>query len=174
MLPIPNPLHPAIVHFPIALAALAPVFALAVLWSIRAGWTPPRAWIAVVLLQAVLVGSAVLAIETGEDQEEKVEKVVAERHIEAHADAADRFLYVAIGAALVSATGLLRGRRGGTGRALTIAVGLAVLAAGVAVGHAGGELVYKYGAARAYTDEVPAASAVEPAVRASNPRDTEH
>ena len=167
MLSIPNPLHPAIVHFPIALAVLAPAFAVAALLAIRAGWIPARAWIAVVLLQAVLVGSALLAIETGEDQEEKVEKVVAERHIEAHAEAAERFLYVAIGAALVSATGLLRGGLGGTGRAVTIAAGLAVLASGVAVGHSGGELVYKYGAARAYSSETPSSAAAEPAVRAS-------
>ncbi len=173
MLSIPNPLHPAIVHFPIALAVLAPVFAVAALLAIRAGWVPARAWIAVVVVQAVLVGSALLAIETGEDQEEKVEKVVAERQIEAHAGAAERFLYVAIGAALVSATGLLRGGLGGTGRAVTIAAGLGVLAAGIAVGHSGGELVYKYGAARAYISETGASAAAEPDVHASQSRDAD-
>jgi len=173
MLPIPNPLHPAVVHFPIALAVLAPVVAVAALVAIRAEWIPARAWIAVVVFQAALVGSALLAIETGEDQEEKVEKVVAERHIEAHADAAERFLYVAIGAALVSATGLLRGGLGGTGRAVTVAAGLAVLAAGVAVGHAGGELVYKYGAARAYTSEAESPLAAAPDADAARPRDAD-
>ena len=47
---------------------------------------PPRSWVAIVLLQALLVGSGVLARETGEDQEERVEEVVAERHIEEHED----------------------------------------------------------------------------------------
>jgi len=173
MLTIPNPLHPAVVHFPIALAVLAPVVAIAAFGAIRAGWIPARAWIAVVVLQAVLVGSALLAIETGGDQEEKVEDVVAERYIDAHADAAERFLYVAIGAALVSATGLLRGGRGGTGRAVTVAAGLAVLAAGVAVGHSGGELVYKYGAARAYTTETQPPPAAEADRRGSRPRETD-
>jgi uncharacterized membrane protein len=173
MLPIPNPLHPAVVHFPIALAVMAPAFAVAALGAIRAGWIPARAWIAVVVLQAALVGSALVAIETGEDQEEKVEDVVAESHIEAHADAAERFLYVAIGAALVSATGLLSGGLGGTGRAVTVAAGLAVLAAGVSVGHLGGELVYKYGAARAYTSAAQSPAAAEADRREARPRDTD-
>jgi hypothetical protein len=62
----------------------------------------------VVVLQAALVGFAWFAMETGEDQEEKVEKVVAERHIEEHEEAAERFFYIAIAAALVSAAGLLQ------------------------------------------------------------------
>ena len=166
MLPIPDPLHPAVVHVPIALAVLLPAFAAAALVAIRAGWIPARAWIGVVALQAALVGFAWFAIETGEEQEEKVEDVVAESHIEDHEEAAERFLYVAIGAALVSAAGLLSGSRGGVGRAATVAAGLAVLAAGIAVGHSGGELVYKYGAASVYAREsqiAPAASASEAA-----------
>lgn len=150
MLPIPDPLHPAIVHFPIALAVLVPALALAAFAAIRAGWVPARTWIAVVVLQVALVGFAWLALETGEDQEEKVEHVVAEHHIDEHQDAAQRFLYIAIAAALVSAAGLLQGGRGRAGRVATLVAGLAVLAAGVAVGHSGGELVYKYGAASAY------------------------
>ena len=166
MLSIPDPLHPAIVHFPIALAVLLPALAAAALVAIRAGWIPARTWIGVVALQAALVGFAWFAIETGEDQEEKVEDVIAESHIEDHEEAAERFLYVAIGAALVSAAGLLSGSRGGVGRAATVAAGLAVLAAGIAVGHSGGELVYKYGAASVYAQEsqiAPAASASEAA-----------
>ncbi len=154
MLPIPNPLHPAIVHFPIALAVLVPALALAVFVAIRAGRVPARTWLAVVVLQAALVGFAWFAMETGEEQEEKVEKVVAERHIEAHEEAAERFLYIAIAATLVSAAGLLQGGRGQAARAATLVAGLAVLAASVAVGHSGGELVYKHGAASAYTEPV--------------------
>jgi uncharacterized membrane protein len=152
MLPIPNPLHPAIVHFPIALAVLLPALAFAALVAIRAGWVPARTWVAVVVLQFALVGFAWFAMETGEDQEEKVEKVVAERHIEEHEEAAERLFYIAIAAALVSAAGLLQGSRGQAARAATLVAGLAVLAASVAVGHSGGELVYKHGAASAYTE----------------------
>ena len=111
----PDPLHPAVVHLPIALAALAPLAALLAAVAIRLDWLPARAWLAVVLLQALLAGSAWLAIETGEDQEEKVEEVVGERHIHDHEEAAERFLAVAIAAGLVSSAGLLGGRMGTAG-----------------------------------------------------------
>ena len=96
--------------------------------------------------------------ETGEAQEEKVEGVVAERNIESHEEAAQRFLVVAIGAGLVSAAGLLAGRRGAIGRTATLAASAAVLAAGIAVGHSGGQLVYRDGAASAYTNQVASAA----------------
>jgi hypothetical protein len=51
---------------------------------------------------------------------------------------------------LASAAGLLPRRGGAIGRVAGTAVTLAVLAAGLSVGHSGGELVYKHGAANAY------------------------
>ena len=74
---IPDPLHPAMVHFPIALASLVPMFAILAAIAIRAGWISARAWLVVVLMQAMLAGSAWVAHETGENEEEKVEKVVS-------------------------------------------------------------------------------------------------
>ena len=58
---LPDPLHPAVVHFPIALAALIPLFAALTLLAIRMGRTSPHTWAVVVLMQALLVGSAWLA-----------------------------------------------------------------------------------------------------------------
>jgi len=164
---LPEPLHPAIVHFPVVLAVLAPLAALAAFGAIRAGWLPSRAWVAVVLLHALLAGSAWLAVETGESQEEKVERVVRERFIETHEEAAERFLAVVAVAFVVSAGGLLGGRLGGIGRGVTVAAGAVALASAVAVGHSGGELVYKHGAANAYVEQ--AASA--PGARARVHRD---
>ena len=74
---LPDPLHPAVVHFPVALAALTPLFAALIAIAIRAKRTPRRTWLLVVLMQALLVGSTWLAHETGEDEEERVEKVLA-------------------------------------------------------------------------------------------------
>jgi len=155
---IPDPLHPAVVHLPIALAVLMPLLALLAGLAIRQGFVPARAWGAVVLLQAVLVGSAWYALETGEDQEERVEEVVAERHIEEHEEAAERFHRLGIAALVLVAAGLLPGRAGGVGRAAAVVATVVVLAASVPVGHSGGELVYRHGAARAYTDGAAAAA----------------
>ena len=155
MIALPDPLHPAIVHFPIALAILTPLLAAIVFGAIRAGAAPARSWAVVVLAQLLLAGSAWLAVETGEDQEETVERVVAERHIDAHHDSAERFLTVAVVAAVVSAAGLLPGRRGTAGHIATLAAGVALIVMIVPVGSSGGALVYEHGAASAYVDTPP-------------------
>ena len=160
---LPDPLHPAVVHLPIALAVLIPGLAVLAMILIRRQTLPPRSWALIVLLQALLVGSGWVALRTGEQQEERVERVVAERHIESHEEAAERFLIVAGVGLLATAGGLLRGRAGAVGRAAGTIAAFAVLAAGVDVGHSGGELVYKHGAASAY---VAAAGAANP-VRAA-------
>jgi uncharacterized membrane protein len=161
---LPDPLHPVVVHLPLALAMLAPFAAGLAFVVIRRGWLPSRVWIGVVLLQAVLVGSAWFAIETGEGQEERVERVVRESFIEQHEEAAERFL-VAVGVVLVvSAGGLLRGSAGSWGRGATVAAGALALAAAVSVGHSGGELVYRHGAADAYVERLAGSGAL-PAVR---------
>jgi hypothetical protein len=147
---LPDPLHPAVVHMPIALAILAPALALLAAVLISRKLVPPRTWLALVVLQGLLVGSAWLALETGEEQEERVEEVVAERHIEAHEETAERFQLAAVVALVVAAAGLLPGQAGGIGRGAAVLVTLAVLAAGVPVGRSGGELVYRHGAANAY------------------------
>jgi uncharacterized membrane protein len=148
---LPDPLHPAVVHLPIALALLVPLVAFFALLAARAGWLPTRAWAFVVLLQACLVASAWVAMETGENEEERVERVVAERHIEAHEERAERLLWGAAAALLVAGAGLAPGRAGSLARPLAFALSLGVLALAVDVGHTGGELVYEHGAAGAYT-----------------------
>ena len=147
---LPDPLHPAIVHLPIALAVLMPLVAVAGAAAIRLGFVPARAWLAVVALQLALVLGGWAALETGEEQEDRVERVVAERPIEAHEERAERFEWLAGVALLVMAAGGLRGAAGGVARGASVAAALVVLAAGVQVGHTGGELVYRHGAANAY------------------------
>ncbi len=149
---LPDPLHPAVVHLPIALAVLIPPLALLAVLAIVRGLLPARAWVAIVLLQALLVGSAWLAIETGEKEEDRVEEIVAERPIEDHEEAAERFLAIAALGLLATGAGLLPRRVGGLSRAAAVAVSVGVLVAGVSVGHSGGELVYTHGAANAYLD----------------------
>jgi uncharacterized membrane protein len=147
---LPDPLHPAVVHIPLALALLSPFVALAGVLAVARGWLPVRAWTAVVLLQALLAGSAWLALETGEEEEERVEDVVGEKPLEEHEEAAERFLAIAVAGLAVSGAGLLSGKAGSYGRVASVVSGALILAAAVAVGDSGGELVYEHGAAQAY------------------------
>ncbi len=152
---LPDPLHPAVVHLPIALALLIPLVAAFALVAARFGFVPTRGWAFVVLLQVLLVGSGWLANETGEDQEERVEKVVAERHIEDHEERAERMLIGAGIALLVIGAGLAPGRIGDLARPLGLVLSLGVAGLAADVGHSGGMLVYQHGAADAYTKDAP-------------------
>jgi len=148
---LPDPLHPAVVHLPMALAVLLPLSALVALWAIRRGARPLRAWAAPVALAALLSGSSWLAMETGEAEEDRVEAVVPEAAIHTHEEAAERFLLLAGVVTLVSLTGLAEGTVGSAGRVLGTVGTVLVLVAGVQVGKAGGELVYTHHAGAAYS-----------------------
>ncbi len=154
---IPDPLHPVAVHLPIALAILIPGLALLAALSIRGEFLPSRIWWAVVLLQALLVGSAYLAVETGENEEERVEHVIEHDLIEDHEEAAKRFRLAALLTLAPVGLGLLSGRWGWIGRLVHISFSLLVLAASLSTGRLGGELVYRHGAAEAYTQPAPTA-----------------
>ena len=147
---LPNPLHPAVVHFPVVLAVLLPLFAAGALWAIRRGTTPRRAWAIPVALSLALALSAWVAVQTGEAQDERVERVVAEQPLETHEEAAELFLALSGGLTLIVAAGLLRGRAGQVARGLATVGAAALVVVAAQVGHSGGQLVYRYGAASAY------------------------
>jgi uncharacterized membrane protein len=148
------PLHPLVVHFPIVLSVLLPISALVALWAIRKGTTPRWAWSLPVAVAAALTVSAYVATETGEQEEDRVERVVGERVLHGHEEAAERFLVLSGVLLLVAGVGFAPRTLGEAARLLTTAGALGLLAVGVQVGHSGGELVYRHGAANAYTDRV--------------------
>ncbi|HEY9480081.1 MAG TPA: hypothetical protein VIP79_08315, partial [Gemmatimonadaceae bacterium] len=89
---LPDPLHPAIVHFPIVLAFLLPIFSLGALWAIRRGARFRRAWLVPVALAAALALSSWVAVQTGDSQEDRIENIVPNQSLDAHEDAAELFL----------------------------------------------------------------------------------
>jgi hypothetical protein len=99
---------------------------------------------------AALSLSAWLSVETGEQQEERVEKVVPEAAIDTHADAAERFLLLTMAMAGLAAVGLFNNRFGSVARGASVVAAAGLVFAGYQVGHSGGELVYQHGAASAY------------------------
>ena len=86
------PLHALIVHMPIALTVLVPLFALLGLWLGRRVMKPHVAWAFPVGMLALLLASGVAADKTGEQQEDKVERVVPEAALERHEEAAAEVL----------------------------------------------------------------------------------
>ena len=144
--------HPKVVHLPIALAILMPFITGGALFAWWKGWFDRRTWAAVLLLQAVLVGSSIVALNTGEREEDRVEQVVAERHIETHEEAAEVFVWAsAVVLLLMGLPLVLPDGRGRQAASLGALLGtLLVFGLGYRVGEAGGKLVYQYGAAQAY------------------------
>lgn len=146
---LPNPLHPAVVHFPIVLMFLLPISAGVALWAIRRGARPMTAWAVPAAFAVALSLSSWAALQTGQEQGEAVEDVVAERVVEGHEEAAELFLALTGAMVLVTGLGFLRGKPGDLARASTVVTAVAITFAGYRVGHSGGELVYKHGAASA-------------------------
>ena len=146
------PLHPKIVHIPLALAMLMPLISGGVALAWWRGWLPRRAWLIAALLHAVLSVSALVAMQTGEGDEDRVERVVSHKHIHEHEEAAETFLWVSIGALLLAlGAAVVPDERKG----LMLAAGTTALAATAAplamhTGQEGGALIYRHGAARAF------------------------
>lgn len=157
------PLHPVVVHIPMALAVLLPIVAIAVAWSVlRPGRRPGAAWLALVIAQAVLVGSAFAAMNTGQREEDRVERVVSSTLIHEHEEFAEQFTWTASGVLLVSLFAFVRRERAARAAiGVTVLGTLLVAALGVRVGHAGGSLVYVHGAGAAYVSPQPQAPAPE-------------
>ena len=148
---LPDPLHPAIVHFPVVLAFLLPLCVGAGYWAMRRGVAARRAWLLPLGAAAALAASAWVAVETGEGDGERVERVVSERTVEEHEEIAEAFLTGSAVVTLIAAAGLLGGVAGRIARVATLAGSLVLIGMVARVGHTGGQLVYRYGAASAYT-----------------------
>lgn len=142
---IPSPLHPAIVHLPIALTLLVPMFAAGALIAIRRGARPLIAWSIPVALLALLLGSGWAAQETGEQDEEIAEQVVGDPVLNAHEEAAERFMFATGAVLLLAGVGLFRGRPGQIGRGVAAAGTIVLLGMGYQVGHSGGAIAYAEG-----------------------------
>lgn len=150
------PLHPLVVHLPLVLAVFLPVIVAAILWADWRGRLTRRSWWIGAVTAALLAGGAFVALQTGENEEERVEQVVAEAALETHEERAEVFLWATLAPLmLVVGAGLLtapRARRWVGGAAVVASLAVAGLALGV--GHSGGELVYVHNAGAAYADGV--------------------
>ena len=152
---IPNPLHPAMVHFPIVLALVLPLVVAATFVALKRGAQPRTTWLPVVGVGALLIVSTWATVQTGEREEEVVERAVAEQTLHTHEEAAERFLILSLVTAIVIGLGMAPGRacqiaRGGSARRRVV-----VAVAALGGGRPGGARGYVHGAAQAYTSATP-------------------
>ncbi len=151
-MPTDLPLHPALVHLPLGIAFIIPLLAIGLLVAVWQQWLSRRVLWILAGLQAVVLVTALLAQETGEQVEELVEDQVPHEAIHDHEEDAEAFtagagvlLFIFIaGAALPSRKVSL----GLTTAATVLSLGVAGM--GAETGHEGGKLVYQQGAADAW------------------------
>lgn len=149
------PLHPALVHVPLGLAMAVPLVAFLVTLGVWRGWFAPRAWLLVVVLQAVMMAGGAAAYNTGEKEEDLVGGIVDDAPIEAHEEAAGLFMIVG-GASFAFSLLLLFFEGSGLvkfGYLVATALSAVLLVFAAQVGHLGGRLVYVHGAADAHKPE---------------------
>jgi uncharacterized membrane protein len=154
----PDPFHPAVVHFPIALILVGTAFS-----AVVAFWRKsPLTWVAAVLLGLGALG-AWSAVESGESAGGLLEKGTPEREalVDSHETWAKRTLMVTTAAAALAVATALLGAWPRIARGVSILAIIASASAAFAVyetGHRGGELVYRHGAGvemAARQNEVP-------------------
>lgn len=153
--------HPKVVHVPLALGLLMPLVAGGLLLAWWRNWLPRRGWFLAIALQATLLGSGIVALRSGEAEQDRVERVVAKRFIERHEDAAELFVWASGGVlAVMVLAAALGSRPSGLPIAAAATLGtLLVLGLGYRTGQAGGSLVYEHHAAQAYSGTAGAAGA---------------
>ncbi|MFZ4483679.1 MAG: hypothetical protein ACOYOL_06830 [Chthoniobacterales bacterium] len=127
MIPWPDPLHPAVVHFPLAFLLVGAALACA------AVFLRPWTWIAAAALAVGALG-ALAAVNTGErERSEEIAVPAGEgrRVLDAHEEQGEASRHAGVAAAIVAVAASV----------------LALLAARevVAAGRPGGELVYHHG-----------------------------
>lgn len=150
------PLHPALVHLPIGLVFIMPLLILVFTFGVIKKWFTPKTWLVLVLLQVVICGSSYMALETGEEQEDVVERVVEKKYIHFHEEKAEAFFYMTLAALCLSLSVFaIRSKKAVQILPwvyLLTSLGLVFMA--YDVGHSGGELVYKHNAGSAYPVKV--------------------
>jgi len=147
-----NGVHPLVVHFPIALLFVAPVFVV-IAAARRSRWTPFGASALVLIALGTL--SIMVAMSTGEAAEDAAEAVAdADAVLDEHEELAERARLIFVGLTVLYAALLLAPRltaQAATARYAVIAnlVFLAPYLAGLAAlantAHEGGRLVHEFG-----------------------------
>lgn len=137
-------LHPAVVHVPVGLALVLPLFVAGLALARWRKWLRPRSWVVVVALQVLILGGALLAEQTGEALEDHGERIAGEQAVEAHEEVAEAFTVAAGVSLLLFASVLFVGARRPSAVLLLTSLGASLLVALLAAraGQLGGEITH--------------------------------
>lgn len=147
------PLHPSIVHLPLALTFLLPFLVLVFAWAIKSGKMSKEMWLVIVGMQILVTATGYLSLETGETDEQKVSAIVSKKIVHEHEEAAEIF----VGTTVISlASGIvawfLQPAFQDKARFAVIFLSLLPVFFGWQAGKLGGEIVYRHGGASAHSD----------------------
>jgi len=140
------PLHPLIVHLPLAFAIFTPLACL--IAGLRSG---PGRWSFFVLWMIVFAAVTYFTLRTGALEFDRIHDRIPESALVAHAEAGETVFYAVASVLLLSlfARGATRIQRALRIAALCLSFG--VLSLSIRAGHLGAKLVYEHGAASVQT-----------------------
>jgi uncharacterized membrane protein len=145
------PFHPSIVHLPIVLSFMLPFVMIFCFLMLKTQKSHHLIWALVIFLQGIVVLSGYLALESGEIEEDRVEKIVEAKMINQHEEAAEIFVgFSVIIFCLNIVAYFLKGQYQFNVMLTAIFLAFVSLFLGINVGSRGGDLVYKHGAGRAF------------------------
>jgi len=148
------PYHPLVVHFPIALSVILPPLIVAFAYLIKTNRMNPVSWLIIISLQIMTVATSYMAMETGESEEETVERVVSKKLIHEHEEAAEIFVGSTVIVLVLSiAVFFIRKDLGFIIKMIIALISVLSIFLSYRTGKLGGELVYKHGGASAYLEE---------------------
>lgn len=151
------PLHPIVVHLPLALAILLPIASGALGYAIWKRRAPERGWAFLIAAHFALLASSGAAMLLGEADARRIQTRVDAADIEEHEGEGQRLVLGAGVAFVLALAGLLAGspKQRRWAMAATFAAGLLCAALAIAAGHGGAVLVYRHGAAAAFCEPPP-------------------
>ena len=141
---LPDPLHPAVVHFPIVLMLIAPLVTAYVLWRLRGAESRTKTWFIVPVLLAAVAVSGFVAQQSGEQGEEVAEEFVEHDVIERHEEQGKQFVWFALATVVVAAAAFASGSVGWSLRMLTLVMTIVGAILVTRTGHSGGTMVYDH------------------------------
>ena len=150
------PFHAMIIHFPLALTFIMPLLILVFAFMLRSNKMSHKAWLIIIGLQIMTTVTGYIALDSGEDEEQMVEKVVNKKFIHEHEEAAEIFVGATVVALVLSiAAFFLKTELQFLAQMLVCLVSLISCYLAYNTGNLGGGLVYSHGAASAYVKGSP-------------------